>query len=356
MKAQNKRSFTPDLIRAFAIVGVLAIHLTYPIYARPDFSGGATWWLAESINAISRVSIPLFIMLSGYLLLNKTETIKKTTKRIGKRLFVPLIAWSLFYLVWNNHWFSDEANLSNFINDLLSGGFGHLYFLVIMIDLYLLLPILRPLLQKASTAIQVYSSAIALLFGLIYTALQYFHLEQAEANMFVLIGLPYIGYFLAGSVLGRHNFSKKQITVSLLIWLAASICTALLGYWNLQLFSAGDLTFWGFVPYFDNYVSPNVMIAAIAAFIVLKNTNLSLISHGFPAKVVGLLATTSLGLYVLHPFVMNIIDRTLDLRVDFMSESLLAYLVKRTLLVFTITTGLVWLMQRIPLVKKSLGE
>jgi len=356
MKLPSKRLFAADFIRAFAIIGVLAIHLTYPIYARPDFAGGMTWWLAQSINAISRISIPLFIMLSGYLLLSKTESIKQTLSRINKRLFVPLIAWSLFYLLWNNYWFGSGMNITNLINDLLSGGFGHLYFLVIMIDLYLLLPMFRHLLQEKTKSIPLYVLIITLLFGLMYTALQYFHLEQAEINMFLLVGLPYIGYFLAGSILGKYHFSKKQIYLALLVWLGATICTAILGYWNLQLFTNGNLTFWGFVPYFDNYVSPNVMLASLAAFIVLKNASYTKISSGLFAKIVRLLAATSLGLYVLHPFVMNIIDRALDLRVDFMSESLIVYLVKRSILVLVITTGLVWLIQRIPILKKSLGE
>jgi len=85
-----------DVIRVIAIVAVVIIHTANAVYTRLDFFGGFTWWIAIILDSLSRISIPLFIMLSGYLMLGKNETLEKTFKRINLKILIPLIFWILF--------------------------------------------------------------------------------------------------------------------------------------------------------------------------------------------------------------------------------------------------------------------
>jgi len=352
----KQRFFVPDLVRAVAIVGVLAIHLTYPIYARPDFIGGNTWWIAQIINSIFRISIPLFVMLSGYLLLGKNENIILTLKRAIKRLILPIVVWSFFYLAWNNYWFQTSLGLKDVINGWLSGGFSHLYFFFILLGLYLLLPVLRPMWQKTTHSIHLYFLGLSLTFGLLYAGFSYLRPELNGLNMFILTWLPYLGYFLAGKFLGDAVFNQKQLQLLGVVWVAAAAATAILGYFNLQWFTQGNLAFWGSsLSYFDHYLSINVMLASLAGFAVLAHIDYQKLTKSFFTKPIHLLAKTAMGLYVLHPFIMNIVDRQFGFQVDFMNENLWLYLIKRTVLVFSITTTLVWLAQKIPMLKKVLG-
>src|SRR5258708_8317398 len=90
-----------DLIRTIAILGALSIHIVQPVYSRFDFLGGITWWVTDFWNAFSRMSIPLFIMLSGYLLLGRQESVKKGIWRTIHIVSIPLLFCFFFYTPFN---------------------------------------------------------------------------------------------------------------------------------------------------------------------------------------------------------------------------------------------------------------
>lgn len=70
MNEDRTYSLGADMIRIFAGIGVVVIHVTDPFLIYPPFQGigGSSWWVINVINALSRVAVPLFIILSGALL------------------------------------------------------------------------------------------------------------------------------------------------------------------------------------------------------------------------------------------------------------------------------------------------
>ena len=351
----KKRLFSLDLVRAVAIVGVVAIHLTYPIYGRTDYLGGTVWWIAQLINAVSRISIPLFVMLSGQLLIGKSESIRSTALRTWRRLGLPLLFYSVFYLLWDQYWFKTPLDWQAWLKSLLSGGAGHLYFFFILIGLYLLLPVIRVFWQVARKQEQIYFTLLGLGFGLICTGLLYFYLDSERLNLFVLSGLPYLGYFLAGKLIGGMELKQNWVKKLIVIWAVAMLATVILGFINLKMFAAGRETLWGWIPYFDSYLSPNVMLASLSGFWLIQHFGRRCRPTALVAKVIQLLASSAIGIYIFHPLIMNIIDRQFGFQLDTMSYSLLEYLIYRTILILTISTLVSWTLSHIPIVKKTLG-
>src|SRR5690242_18537661 len=90
--------FSLDVIRVLAIIGVVVIHITNAVYTRPDFFGGTMWWITIILDSLTRISIPLFLLISGYLILRKDESFQENLKRIFFRIGIPFILWLLFYL------------------------------------------------------------------------------------------------------------------------------------------------------------------------------------------------------------------------------------------------------------------
>ena len=64
-----------DYLRVIAIIAVITIHSTTSFYARFGEIGMLDWWLANLLNSASRFAIPLFVMISGALLLGRDITI-----------------------------------------------------------------------------------------------------------------------------------------------------------------------------------------------------------------------------------------------------------------------------------------
>ncbi|MCX7708285.1 MAG: acyltransferase [Clostridia bacterium] len=157
-----------DFIRAVAALSVIAIHVT-GIYV---YSSRA----AYAWNQAMRYAVPLFIILSGFLLaysevgkknLSYSEFIQKRFKKI----VIPYLIWTTIYVLFNlrGHYkeaFSDIYQFGgSFMKNILFGtGDLHLYFVIIILQMYLLYPLLKMLLARWEGATLLFSFAITLYF------------------------------------------------------------------------------------------------------------------------------------------------------------------------------------------------
>src|SRR5437868_2983261 len=85
----QKRLLWADLVRIMAIYLVLVVHSSF---------------LSRNIDslsslAIAKICIPLYVMVSGALLLGKKETYQSFFKKRFSRLLYPWVTWTLIYLV-----------------------------------------------------------------------------------------------------------------------------------------------------------------------------------------------------------------------------------------------------------------
>ena len=82
-----------DILRGLAIILILFWHVSN------NFPTNLTNWKCSiSFLALARIGIPLFLMISGALILNrKNSNIKDFFKKKIKRLFIPYILWVIIY-------------------------------------------------------------------------------------------------------------------------------------------------------------------------------------------------------------------------------------------------------------------
>src|SRR5689334_9684312 len=126
----KKYILNADIIRVLAIFGVVGIHVLTPIYARPDFFGGKFWWITFLLNCLFRASVPLFIMLSGYLVLAKPVTVKENLQRVWKRLLIPLISFYTLIHLFNFMVMKVRGDLydpATFFHNLSKNTYSYLY-------------------------------------------------------------------------------------------------------------------------------------------------------------------------------------------------------------------------------------
>ncbi len=94
------RATWADLCRVVAIYGVILIHscgATFYSFGKIPLSD---WLAANALDSLARVSVPLFVMLSGAMLLKPGAPITALSalpRRVSKVL-IPLVVWSLLYL------------------------------------------------------------------------------------------------------------------------------------------------------------------------------------------------------------------------------------------------------------------
>lgn len=130
-----------DVLRLISILAVVLIHTTTKTL---DASGlnvvGMSWSLF--LNQISRFAVPLFFMISGFVLQlnypNHTSYLIYLKKRFSK-ILVPYIFWSLIYIL-----LVYRQPIKNIFYDLLSGEASYqLYFIPALLIIYLIFPFLH---------------------------------------------------------------------------------------------------------------------------------------------------------------------------------------------------------------------
>jgi surface polysaccharide O-acyltransferase-like enzyme len=353
---KDKYIFSLDVIRTLAISGVVAIHVALAVSARADFFGGISWYISIIINSISRSAIPLFILLSGYLILSKNESFKKTMFRILSRISIPLIFWTYFYTWWI---YKDLPSLFTSLTSLpmrlLTVNVFHLYYLAIIIGLYAISPFLRNYLQDKTKKFQLSLTGLLLCVTAGIVFLQYILAACSFTNISIM-WIPYVGLYLAGYTLGHHTLSIKPYILYGIFILSFVTTTALNIYYYSELFIQNNkiLNPEGCISHYtDYYLSLNIILMAIPLFLLLLNANYSYIQKTFVAKIIKSIARMSFGIFLTHLFILQYFD-TLAL-FDWITPLWLYIIVKWTG-VFLTSYILTFILMKIPVIRKIVGE
>jgi surface polysaccharide O-acyltransferase-like enzyme len=159
---QSKVSDSPKRVFSLDILRVLACFLVMFQHSSEFFYIGKNGMVANSndafdigiLSSFDRVCVPLFVMLSGYLLLPMKVHTSAFLKKHIIRVAGPFLFWCMGYAVYYVFYRGDSIGLMfghilsipiNFGTDV-----GHLWYIYMVLGLYLLIPVLSPWLQKCS--------------------------------------------------------------------------------------------------------------------------------------------------------------------------------------------------------------
>ena len=99
--ASSKSLLEYDAIRFFAAFSVIAVHVATPALGNLSASGNYNWWVANFYQSLFRSGIPLFLMLTGALLLHRATGFTFIRNRL-LRVLLPFGFWTFVYLVAKN--------------------------------------------------------------------------------------------------------------------------------------------------------------------------------------------------------------------------------------------------------------
>ena len=154
---QENEGFTlpVDLIRSVAIIFVILLHASNEPNLNVDFmspQGVQLWWASDVYGSIARTAVPLFVMLTGALLLQPTKTdeslgvfFRKRWNRIG----VPIIFWAIIFYIWDFSVKGQTLTLTSVLQDALAGPYVHFWYVYLLVGLYLITPLVRVVVAHA---------------------------------------------------------------------------------------------------------------------------------------------------------------------------------------------------------------
>tara|TARA_B100000963_G_C22537922_1_gene630734 strand:- start:200 stop:1219 length:1020 start_codon:yes stop_codon:yes gene_type:complete len=277
-----------DLLRGLAIIGVVAIHSTRIGYTFDDTSidFNVTVFWRQMIN----FSVPMFIAISGYFLANKEtnskESYLKFIKKQIPRVLIPYLLWSVLYLGIS---YLRGASLSSLVYQLFTfTSSTPFYFIILIIEYYLLLPILQKLATPKGLII---SALVSSLSCILIFYFRYY--TNVQLPIFVVGSAPsWLIFFVLGIYLRNNAIKLNNRTLIFLLILGL----------GLSLFETYTLY------HFFNDIGNSVTAVKVSSFVystflilfAFKNAD----RNFSKTKMLAYFGEISFGIYLSHMFFM----------------------------------------------------
>ncbi len=308
----SKTTIPVDLIRTVAIVGVLLLH------AGNDLTNQVTlntleivrWTTVDIYQSIGRLGVPLFVMLTGALLLAPSKTnedlgtfFKKRFSRIG----LPCLFWGILYFVWDifveNQLATAQSTAAFIAQGLLTGPYFQFWYIYMLVGLYLVTPFLRLMVAQASNQLFKYFTVLWFIGTSLIPFIYLLTPLKVDANLFLIP--TFVGYFVLGYYLLRVRVNRRLLKEMLVASLAG---TAIGTYFVSRYF--GGSTSW----FFQEYVSPTTIIASIALFTLLVSGKSSQqqtmhIHRSLGQKLLHIISENTLAIFFLHLIVLYVLQQ-----------------------------------------------
>lgn len=362
----KKYIFQADVVRSFAIIMAVGVHLVIPITARPDFFGGTIWWLTFLLNCLFRISVPLFIVLSGYLSLGKSITVSQNWKKVSQRLLIPLIVYyCIFTFAYATMAYlrAEPYDYWGIFHNLSKNTHSSLYFLVVLLFIQLLNPLWNLLTEEKNLPILKYVCYFFFGLGAVANIFYYLSLREGEVFSTYTYWMMWLGYYLYGYLvkLKPSSLSSKEKKKYLSLFSVSYLFTAVFGYITLWLYhhNVNDLFYIGGQTYADGYLSVSVMIMTVCVFNLIMRGKWfeQLQSNQLIKKSIIFIAGLAFAMYLNHLLVMDTLSKFFGVTPDSKSMgNLWRYLFIEVVTAFGLTIPLSYLIKQTPILKKIVGE
>lgn len=312
MLSNKKRIVYLDVLRVIACLSVIMIH-TSAGYVVKDF-GTFNFWVGNLFDGIARIGVPLFVMISGSLMLDKNYDYsnKKLIKHI-KKLIIFFVFWSALYStiyqilmpVFLKH---ESISILKLLGSFIKGHF-HLWFIYMIIGLYLILPLLRLWVNDTNIKYVKYFIILAIIFTFIIPQIisigsNYSNLFDQIQKILDNINIKYVGgfttYFLLGWYLNNYKIKNKKILYILGI---LSIALIILVTGILSITTNKDVQMYG-------NMTVTVLIYSVMIFAFVKDKCPNASENN---KIISNISKNSLGIYAIHPLIITIIYKILSI-------------------------------------------
>lgn len=330
--ANQERFVWCDAMRLLAFFFLLCCHAADPFYASAAYAPGdevaspdfITWGMLW--GSLVRPCVPLFVMLTGVLIMPVKISMTQFYRRRIPRVLFPFVIWSVIYYM--TPWligmmgFDSSAVRKLFCwaesdSQALSEGLArvaripytfsyiacHMWYIYMLIGMYLYIPIFSAWVERATKRdkeIVLLLWALSTILPYFTTYVSYYSFGTCEWNAFGLFYYfaGFSGYMLLGHYIREYIHWRlgRTLTVSMPLLIIGMVITYI-GYSHIM--AMPDRTP-EMVELFWTYNTPNVMMMTIAWFLLIYRVRIA--RKGHTARLLANLTTCGFGIYMIHYF------------------------------------------------------
>lgn len=348
VKPKSKsKLFYVTVLNVLACFAVVAMHCSGEAFWFQPV-GSTTWVTASVAKVLCCWAVPIFFMITGVTLVDYRERYDDKTffkKRFAKTL-IPFLVWSLisyvFWVFWSNggEFYRNPLRiLSGIINYKF---FGIYWFFPALFAIYMSLPVITRVNEKLKTF------RYAIMLGVVFVVLLPFACDlmgtRANGELTPPIVLGYMLYVFLGYVLSKTTLSRRLRWVIYLFGVIG-VLVQFVGTWVMSV-RAGTI-----MSTYRGLLNPTCFMISIAVFVFFRHLDYERILAKFKKvplkKIFGSLAGLTFGIYLIHYYIIYALPAIFGFSaIDWRWRTL------GVLVVFALSAGAVWVLKRIPWVRK----
>lgn len=149
----EKRDIRFDVLRLVSAFAVVWLHVSARVVTSKPSISSLDWWAGNLADAMSRWCVPVFVMVSGALLLTRAAetSLFEFYKQRARRILPPLVFWTLFYLSWSCYRFEDFRITAMIKAVIIGQPYYHMWYLYMIIGLYAVAPFLHRFVDNSAS-------------------------------------------------------------------------------------------------------------------------------------------------------------------------------------------------------------
>lgn len=301
---KKPKLFELDLVRAIAILAVLIIHATANATVELQWGTSHTAPFYLALNAFSVFAVPVFVFLSGLVLFYQYADSwngKQILGFYGKRIqfiLVPYLVWSFaYYVVYQ--WMNNKTitiDWADFASKLVWAEIGyHLYFMIIIMQFYLLFPILMTLVQRFSWL----KRNIALVGVVIHLGFYSYHVWVQPFLHNATLLTTYLALFTIGGAIGMNY--ERFVAAAHRLWWVFGLAVAFGFMYLLLIILSYDEVGYGPIPYEILYNGYAILVSISLLWI----SRMVVRSESLIVRWLKNIGIMSFGIYLIHPLLLG---------------------------------------------------
>ncbi len=289
-----------DYLRIIAAISVIFMHTAAgPLRGAID----ADWHITNVLTSFAFTAVPLFFMMSGYLLISseKTSDVNLLLKKRLPRLVLPLVGWTVVAILWSM-FLARDFSLVSLYNRILSSfhtpASVHMWYMYTLIALYMISPVLSGGIRNLDKKGKIFIAVLAILPSVkIIGSMLLPSFADPYLKLDFITKMEFFGGHLCSFVLGYFLGSiKKKISNFILVPSAVAVLSVIVVGTYLLTVKSGEYN----QAYQHQAAGFEVLLAAIIFLIFKQSFNKqSLFTKRVP------LVALSLSIYLMHNILLS---------------------------------------------------
>ena len=369
----SNRQIYFDYIRTLAIITIICCHIGAEfILKNPKiFTNFKLSYFVVFFSAGKYIGVPLFVMISGALLINKDYSLKTFIKKRFNRVFIPFIFWAIIYIIFSKLVMNKKLSFNNSIDIIFgtSGKIGVIFWfiwmiLIVYIGIFIINKILEYGKERYPNFEGKFINILTLVSLLVYIIVNLGLISYSSKIVYFTLftGYAIFGYYLSNldlkklNIKGKFNLNSKYI-------IGITFILSILGYlFFVRGIVLNSMTAGKYLE--ANYFQLIVMVFTFSIFLFIKYFTNSdgkcckriyglLYSKSFK-KIIYSISLSSFGIYFVHCLVLKFLKYKYLNDLNFYNHPIFWTPILLVIVFFT-SWFIVFILSKIPYITKISG-